>query len=73
MKEIIFVTYSKLSLKLNLESCLFENTELCQACVMTVYTEHKIEVDFQIKNKTLKYVNPHLIKAHTLHFDQVLH
>lgn len=39
------------------------NTELCQLCVMTVYPEHKIEVDFQIKNKTLKYANPHPIKA----------
>ena len=35
---------------------------------MTVYPEYKIEVDFQIKNKTLKYVNPHLIKAHKLIF-----
>lgn len=42
---------------------LLESTELCQLCVMTVYPEHEIEVDFQIKNKTLKYVNPHLIKA----------
>lgn len=40
---------------------------------MTVYPEYKIEVDFQIKNKTLKYVNPHLIKAHKLIFFQVLH
>lgn len=52
---------------------LLESTELCQACLMTVYPEHKIEVDFQIKNKTLKYVNPHLIKAHKLIFFQVLH
>lgn len=33
---------------------LLESTELCQLCVMTVYPEHEIEVDFQIKNKTLK-------------------
>lgn len=52
---------------------LLESTELCQPCVMTVYPEHKIEVDFQIKNKTLKYVNPHVIKAHKLIFFQVLH
>lgn len=37
---------------------------------MTVYPEHKIEVDFQIKNKTLKYVNPHLIKAYKLNFSK---
>lgn len=47
---------------------LLESTESCQPWVMTVYPEHKIEVDFQIKNKTLKYVNPHLIKAHKLIF-----
>ena len=47
---------------------LLEYTELCQPCVMTVCPEHKIEVDFQIKNKTLKYGNPHLIKAHKLVF-----
>lgn len=40
---------------------LLESAELYQPCVMTVYPEHKTEVDFQIKNKTLKYVNPHLI------------
>lgn len=47
---------------------LLESTELCQPCVITVYPEPKVEVDFQIKNKTLKYVNPHLIKAHKLIF-----
>lgn len=47
---------------------LLASTELCQPWVMTVYPEHKTEVDFQIKNKTLKYVNPHLIKAHKLIF-----
>ena len=53
---------------------LLECTELCQPCIMTVYPEHKIEVDFQIKIKTLKYVNPHLIKAQKLlFFFQVLH
>lgn len=35
---------------------------------MIVYSEHKTEVDFQIKNKTLKYINPHLTKAHKLIF-----
>lgn len=40
-----------------------ENTELFLPFIMNVYPEHKTGVDFQIKNKTLKHVNPHPIKV----------